>query len=53
MDGKELITPSRNKKMEEYEPNEIELKTAKQCLMDMGLTEDEAEREVEDYYDLY
>jgi len=37
---------------EESEPTEFELEYAKECLMDLGLTEDEAEREVEYYYDL-
>lgn len=37
--------------MNDY-PTEAELEYAKQCLMDMGLTEDEAEYEIEDYYDL-
>jgi hypothetical protein len=35
---------------EEHEHTEDELKYAKKCLMDLGLEEDEAEREVEDFY---
>lgn len=37
----------------EPEINESERYYAIQCLMDMGLEEDEAEREVDDFYNLY
>ena len=38
--------------MDLNEVSEDELEYAKQVLMDMGLEEDEAEREVEDFYHL-
>ena len=37
----------------EIEITESELDYAKKCLMDLGLEEDEAEREVEDFYGQY
>ena len=34
------------------DPTEYEIEYAKECLMDLGLTEDEAEYEVNEYYEL-
>lgn len=34
------------------EPSETEVDYAKACLMDLGLTEDEADYEVNEYYEL-
>ena len=38
---------------ENTEITQSELDYAKKCLMDLGLPEDEAEREVEEYYGQY
>lgn len=39
--------------MEEEIIDDKLLEQAKEALMEMGLTEDEAEREVEDFYGIY
>lgn len=36
--------------MESINLEELETEYAKQCLMDIGLTEDEADMAIEDYY---
>jgi hypothetical protein len=38
--------------LDKFEDEEF-FEQAKSALMDLGLTEDEAEREVEDYYNFY